>query len=366
MIRPKLTSLFIAAIFTFASCLYGEERPRDFTFFMSSDPHIGSDATKAKVPVTKEQVVAAVQHTLDDMLQLVGEPYPTVKNLPDLPKGNIAAPRGVLVAGDLTDYVDWPRFVKVFPAEGLGANKIPILLGVGNHDGDPKSPTRLGTIARNRQALKEGRIQALCENGLHYAWSWEGLHFVCVNLCPADSTDAETPFQFGHPGPGSWNDPLGALTFLKDYLRSHVRNGEPVIIWQHYGYCEGFNFDWNWWTAKQRREFYDTIKDSNVVALLHGHTHAPARYRWPDAKSDPREVERLFGKTPPADMRSFDVFSGGSFNAGTYYVFRIAGDRLIALHRDRGGWSKHDDMHFIKSLVSPLAATNAPPQPLQR
>jgi len=140
---------------------------------------------------------------------------------------------------------------------------------------------------------------------------------ICVNLCPADTTDNETPFKYGHPGPGSWNDSRGALTFLTGYLRQRVgTSGDPVIIWQHYGYCEGFNFDWNWWSAKQRRAFYDAIKGYNIVALLHGHTHAPARYRWPDPANDATEVRRLFGDKPPANLRAFDVFSGGSFGAG--------------------------------------------------
>jgi len=140
---------------------------------------------------------------------------------------------------------------------------------------------------------------------------------ICVNLCPADTTDNETPFKYGHPGPGSWNDSRGALTFLTGYLRQRVgTSGDPVIIWQHYGYCEGFNFDWNWWSAKQRRAFYDAIKGYNIVALLHGHTHAPARYRWPDPANDATEVRRLFGDKPPEKLRAFDVFFGGSFGAG--------------------------------------------------
>jgi hypothetical protein len=281
-----------------------------------------------------------------------------VKSLPELPLGKIAQPRGVLIAGDLTDYGDWPRFEEIFPATGVGPAKIPLFLGIGNHDGDPKSPTRLGVLTRNRQLWDNHRIDSISDNGLHYAWTWEGVHFVCVNLCPADSTDAQTPFKYGHPGPGSWNDPLGALSFLKEYLHKRVLGGEPVIIWQHYGYCEGFNFDWDWWSARQRREFYDAIKDCNVAVILHGHTHASARYRWPDAKEDPREVERLFGKATPKNLRSFDIFSGGSFGGRTYYLFRVMGDRLIALHHDRSGWSNDPRLHLMKTM--PVTAGQPP------
>ncbi len=177
------------------------------------------------------------------------------------------------------------------------------------------------------------------------------MHFVCVNLCPADTTDPETPFKFGKPGPGSWNDPMGALTFLTTYLCQQVgTSGEPVIIWQHYGFCEGFNFDWNWWSARQRRAFYEAVKDYNVVALLHGHTHAPARYRWPDPQRDAEELRRLFGDAPRANLRSFDVFSAGSLGGGTFYVVRILDDRLIAAHCDRRGWSANPALYVVKPL----------------
>jgi hypothetical protein len=195
-------------------------------------------------------------------------------------------------------------------------------------------------VARNRQHQAAGRLSAISENGLHYALKWDGVHIVGVNLAPADATDADTPFTYGKPGQGSWNDPEGALSFLAKYLREQVgSSNEPVIVWQHYGYCEGFNFDWNWWSLPQRRRVYDTLKPYNVVALLHGHTHAAAHYRWPDRATSAAEVKRLFGEVVPADMRSYDVFSAGSLGDGRAYVFRILGDRFIARHRGPNGWT---------------------------
>ena len=299
-------------------------------------------------------MAATVRQTLDNMLGLVGQPYPSRKLLPDLPSGKIAQPRGVIIAGDLTDYGDWPRFRAGIPGRWRrGPAKYLCSSESATMTATRKAPRGWAFWPATGCSSRKHLIDGVSDNGLHYAWNWDGVHFVCVNLCPADSTDAQTPFKYGHPGPGSWNDPLGALTFLKDYLRKNVRGGEPVIIWQHYGYCEGFNFDWEWWSAKQRREFYDAVKDCNIAAILHGHTHAPARYRWPDAKADPKEVERLFGQSPPKDLRSFDIFSGGSFGGGTYYLFRVLGDRLIALHHDRNGWSKGEDLDLIKRLAVP-------------
>ena len=181
---------------------------------------------------------------------------------------------------------------------------------------------------------------------------------ICVNLCPADTTDNETPFKYGHPGPGSWNDSRGALTFLTGYLRQRVgTSGDPVIIWQHYSYCEGFNFDWNWWSAKQRRVFYDAIKGYNIVALLHGHTHAPARYRWPDPANTPRKsgacsaISHRQTCEPLTCSPAVPSEPGLQTGGGTFYVFHILNDQLIAAHHDTHGWAKDPQLFLIKSML---------------
>jgi len=80
------------------------------------------------------------------------------------------------------------------------------------------------------------------------------------------------------------------------------------------------------------------------------------RYRWPNPVNDVTEVRRLFGDKPPANLRSFDVFSGGSFgagaaNGGTFYVFHILNDQLIAAHHDTHGWGKDPQLFLMKSML---------------
>jgi hypothetical protein len=311
---------------------------RDVTFFLISDPHVGSENVKASPPVTREQTEKGVRSNLSALVQTIGEPYPAAGQLKDLKLGTVEKPRGVLIAGDLTDNLDWERFTSVFPASGVGeaGKKIPVFLCLGNHDGDAKGATRKGMVEWNRAYMKDKKFAALSDNGLHYALNWEGVHILCLNLCPADTVDKETIFRFGAPGDGSWNDPDQALSFMKDYLREHVgKSGEPVILIQHYGF-DGFSMnDWNWWTPKQRRTLYNTIKPYNVVAFLHGHDHAPNRYRWPDATLHPDEVKRLFGEAVPSDLKIYDVFSTGRVG----WVFRILNDKLIVAHRKENGWN---------------------------
>jgi hypothetical protein len=172
----------------------------------------------------------------------------------------------------------------------------------------------------------------------------------------ADAIDPASAFKFGTPGPGSWHDPQGALMFLKEYLQKAVgTSGAPVILCQHLGFDEGFSIDWRWWSSGDRRRLYDAIREYNVVAILHGHTHAPAHYRWPDPKTGAAEVERLFGKEPPRDLRSFDVFCAGASQRergpGEFYVFRAVGDRLVAAHRGAAGWSADPALHAVKTII---------------
>lgn len=335
-----------AALLWLVATTFAAEVSRDLAFLMSSDPHLGSEDLKANPPVTRDQNAATAKANLAGMLKRIGEPYPT-ELLPGLPVGTIPAPRALLLAGDLTDHDAWPLFETVFPTL-LQPGNIPVMVAAGNHDGVPSGAARQGMLARNRLHADARRIDELATNGFHYAWKLEGVHFICVNLCPADSTDSETPFTYGKPGPGSWNDPMNALRFLSDYLEE-VGPSEPVILWQHYGYCEGFNFDWNWWSAKQRRLLYDVVKDRHIIALLHGHTHAPAHYLWPDPKNG-LEIQRLFGDSPPKDVRSFDVFSAGSVGGGAFYLFRIVNNQLFALHHNSQGWTKDRTLTLVKSL----------------
>ena len=200
-----------------------------------------------------------------------------------------------------------------------------------------------------RRRCPSRTISALSENGVHYAVRWGDLHVICVNLYPADGPDMAQPFKFGDGGqPGKWNDPQGALTFMTNYLHTVVgTSGQPVIIMQHYGFI-GFSInDWNWWTPKLRREFYDAIKDYNVVALFHGHDLASQHYLWPDAVAHPEEVKLLLGDNPPANLKRFDVFAAGRLT----WVFRVQGGKLLAMHHNGKDWTNIPGLMAIKSLA---------------
>jgi len=208
---------------------------RDFTFFLFSDIHLGAENLKAKQPFTKADTLTRVKSNVEAMRGLVGQPYPAKPPLAGLDLGPIVSPRALIILGDVTD----------------------------GH----KEPA-------------EQQDQRSTFDGL---FPVSDVHYICLNLCPADTTDAQTPFKYGKPGPGSWNDPQGALSFLKGYLARHVgASRDPIVLMQHYGF-DGFSLnDWNWWTPKQRRALYELLKDYNVAAFFHGHNHHAEHYRGPD------------------------------------------------------------------------------------
>lgn len=330
---------------------------RDFTFFVVSDVHVGAENLKANPPVTREQTLAKAKANLESMRSVAGQPFPDKPAFVGLALGPVAAPRGVLVLGDLTDgsrdpalqREQWKSFDALFPTSGIsfGGKAAPVFAIVGNHDDAIGSAQRLGVAARNRALMQAGRLAALSTNGLHYAVNWDGVHIVFLNLCAADAADAQTPFKFGAAGPGTWCDPQGAFSFLKEYLARRVgASGEPVILAQHYGFDAFSLNDWNWWTLKQRRALYELLAGYNVATILHGHNHLPEHYRWPDPARHAADLNFFFEGKPPASPRQYDVVSCGQ----VCWVLRVRGDRLLAGHVAGPSWSGDPARFFTKSL----------------
>lgn len=357
--RRRVLAVVAAAVLAGAACA-----PRDagdFTFLLISDIHLGADKPEEEPPVRPEDSIRKVRAAVDDLLALSFKPFPDRGPF----QGRNPGPppvklKGLLIAGDLTDgssdpaarEAQWKMFADLFPAAGvpLGGGRVQVYPCLGNHDGGPEDPVRRGLIVQNRERLKAGTISALSENGLHYAVRWDGLHLICVNLYPADGPDLETPFKFGDGGqPGKWNDPEGALSFCADYLSREAGGpGQSVIIMMHYGFT-GFSInDWNWWTPKQRRRFYELIKDYQVAALLHGHDHEAQHYFWPDPEADPGEIQNLFGSRPPAGLRRFDVFAAGHLG----WIFRIQDGALSAMHHNGEDWTEIPELMVVKPLVT--------------
>ena len=156
--------------------------------------------------------------------------------------GTIGKPRGVVVLGDLIDDGDrgtkerkiseeqYKLFAADFGLDGTdGHLKFPAFEGWGNHDGPPEGKEKFGFSSqaqirkRNQLRKQKGLISNLSDNGLHYSWDWDGVHFVQLNLYPADQQDAGVHYS------QIWHNPQDALAFLKkDLAEKVVTSGRPI------------------------------------------------------------------------------------------------------------------------------------------
>ena len=80
------------------------------------------------------------------------KPYPLAKAFQGFDIRTVARPRGLSIAGDLTDNLRWDAYEAVFPTAGLAtpAGPLAVFACLGNHDGDAAGATRQGFIALPR------------------------------------------------------------------------------------------------------------------------------------------------------------------------------------------------------------------------
>lgn len=285
--------------------------PRNVTFVATSDVHYDAFENEDR------------NDRVRDTLRVLN----TVTNLawPEQWGGEgIAAPRGVVVLGDVIDDGDrvyqgkhqTPRQFYQFAADfGLdgtdGLLNYPVFETWGNHDGPPVGSEKFGFSfqarlkERNLQRQKKGWLANLSENGLHYSWDWDDVHFVSLGIYPADKQNPLIPRYSP-----VWHDPQRALTFLKQDLAKCVgQSGRPVILMSHCG------FDTDWWHTNDWRAVYETAKNFHVVAYLYGHSGTGLR-TW----------------APPGESIPWQCINTGQTENG-FFIVQIAADRLRAAYR---------------------------------
>lgn len=236
----------------------------DITFFAYSDCHYG--ATPFGRPMKRRVQV-------DWINKLPGTPWPESIG------GVVAKPKGIIMAGDLIDHgavkdkhpVEWADYIAEFGVNGEGRVKFPVFEGLGNHDWHPDRVTFEHVKKRNDIRLKLGHIGRVSENGYHYSWDWDGVHFINVNIFPGNHWHGEADTYSNNS-----HHPEHARDFLKEDLRKSVGDtGRPVIIVFHFR-----PIDENWWTAAVIDKFHRTIQDYNVILLMVGHQGGDVNNVW--------------------------------------------------------------------------------------
>ena len=260
--------------------------PTDVTFFAMGDPQYGG-GSEDKNTWQVAALNAFPGAIWPEDTPFAGEP--------------VAEPRGVLIAGDLTQNGQDGRITPLDSDEigafeldyGLtGAESVlrwPVYEGYGNHDFDPgeegdggpfdwrtyydEDGTPSADLVSERNGDRVGLARVAPGAAGHYAWDWDWLHLVNADLFPGDEpSDAEAN--------ALTRDPRGALEFLEQDLAEVVGDsGRPVFIMGHYG-LDGFGHEPRWWTDGHKDAFAAVVGEVNLLGYIHGHTHATSAYEW--------------------------------------------------------------------------------------
>jgi len=218
----------------------------DVTFLAISDTHFGygypdlaklsADPRTAPMGLERENLVL-----VSAMNTIEGKAYPAELG------GFVGRPRGVLAAGDLTEWgrpEEWRRWVTVFGKTGTeGALELPIFEAVGNHDKVP------GPWLEDEVAKRHG--------GRHYSWNWDDLHVVSLGDGPDDA---------------------GLLWLERDLDK--LEADVPIVLYFHFP-LDGENSTDNWFGLGTYRErLAKRLVGRNVIGIFHGHNHAWGTYLW--------------------------------------------------------------------------------------
>jgi len=286
-------------------------KTRDVTFISTSDPHF-----KAFESASWNKQNA---DTIEEINRIAGRPWPE-----KLGGGKIDAPRGVVVLGDCIDDGDKVRddkdytveqfkaFIAHFGLDGTdGLLKYRTYETWGNHDGPPIGKSKKSKLSfqaelkkRNAVRKKNGWLANLSENGLHYSWDYDDVHFVSLGFYPADKQHEKVRYN------PVWHNPQNALAFLKRDLAKCVGDsGRPVILMSHAG------VDTNWCHPDDWKAVYEATKKYNIVLYLYGHTGTGLRY-W----------------APEGQTKKWTCINDGHTTSG-FFIIQIKGDRLRAAYR---------------------------------
>lgn len=246
-------------------------RPRkggtDVTFYVAADTHIGY-----------RNMVWASEKQIAEMNRLPGKHWP--RNV----GGTVDPPRGVLLAGDLTDTgteAQWRQFAALYGRDGTdGKLQFPVYLGSGNHD---RWTDEAGGVV-----LREIRRRHGSE---FYSWDWDDLHLICLDEAPTEA----------------------GLRWLGEDLARTGRDA-PIVVFLHFSLTGPYS-DSNWFgKGREKPRMVKMLRPFNVIGIFHGHYHYSEHYQW----------------------EGFDVYNVGSpkHSIKHFAVVRVTDARLTVVSRD--------------------------------
>jgi hypothetical protein len=222
----------------------GNKGVLDVTFLVASDTHFGfgvdRNAPEERDPVKDPQ---GLEISHKEVIRQMNA-FEREREFPKaLGGGPIGKPRGLLIAGDLTEKgrePEWKAFRAYYGKNGNdGLLRMPVYEAVGNHD-----------FWEIRQKVKKDR------GALAYSWDWDDLHVICLGEAPDDEI----------------------LAWLDADLRG-LEPDVPLILYQHFPFTGPYSNTWF------TREGFDeklamVLKNRRVLGIFHGHFHASGSYKW--------------------------------------------------------------------------------------
>jgi len=208
--------------------------------------------------------------------------------------GRVISPRGVVHVGDVIDTGDkhgrtqvamqeteWRAFTEDFGLDGQdGRLKLPVYEVHGNHDAPSGQGLAIDGI-KQRNPKRPGLVN-VSENGLHYSWNWNDVHFVSLGIVVGPVKEVVRKRRYA---------PLDSLPFLIDDLSQHAKDGRPVVVVHHIdvtrysGPCDPTAEPTGGeWDLCDVAAYYELLTRHNVAAILYGHTHARNVFRWNGTK----------------------------------------------------------------------------------
>jgi hypothetical protein len=253
--------------------------------------------------------------------------------------------RGVIVNGDLTQNARGDDGdIDVGKAEDeLNAYKFVVapeqhmfFEGLGNHD--VVSTGGSSDVGDMRQFVREkprNTVDTLSTTNGHYSWDWHDVHFVQLNVFPANEPSSFYPDI----------DPQSALDFLAADLALMVgTSGRPVVLNHHYGFdsfsTTGGSNDDPWWNEQERTLYWNAIREYNIVAIFTGHNHQAANSAsWihPFHQPDPAAAFPFTPLSRPDGRTCLPTFNGAAVRSGAFLDVVLDGSTVSVNRRSATG-----------------------------
>jgi cytolysin (calcineurin-like family phosphatase) len=151
----------------------------------------------------------------------------------------------------------------------------------------------------------------------HYSWNWDNVHFINLNLMASNKYHAipsKHKVRINGKIAVRNTNAFRSLDFLKNDLKKNVgKTKKKVVIMMHYPIIGSSRH-----SPQERASFYNAIKDYNVIAIIHGHSHQTAI--------------RVWNKIPVLDVGAPFYNKIENKGKGYFTLVRISDERLEAVN----------------------------------